>query len=202
MMNYFAMDVKWNSYENIFKNKKVAFFNPTFFFPSAKKGFDIVIVNPPYVNVENLNDETKEYLFDNYKTCKGRTDIYIAFIETTMKLLKENGLFSFIIPYPYTNQNYGALSRKMLIEEYFIKEIVDTSEYYVFESAVVKNIILSVVKTQTEQQTTIKIAKSQNDFFENSFKTSLINQSKFLELKDYRLETKDISRHRAVCSGQ
>jgi adenine-specific DNA-methyltransferase len=193
LLKYSLMDAQWNSYENIFKNKKVEFFNPTFFFPSAKKGFDIVIGNPPYVNVENLNDVTKKYLFDNYKTCKGRTDIYIAFIETTMKLLKEKGSFSFIIPYPFTNQNYGALSRKMLIEEYFIQEIVDTSEYYVFESAVVKNIILRVVKTQTEKPTTIKIAKSQNDFFENSFKTTLINQNKFLELKDYRLETKDIS---------
>ncbi|MGI6369957.1 MAG: Eco57I restriction-modification methylase domain-containing protein [Candidatus Kapaibacterium sp.] len=103
-------------------------------FPEIFKagGFDVILGNPPYVNVELLDSDTKTYLFSNYKTCKGRTDMYIAFIEKALSLLKQNGEFSFIIPYAYTNQNYAELSRKLLIEKYSVQEIVDTANYQVF----------------------------------------------------------------------
>lgn len=156
-------------------------------------GFDIIIGNPPYVNVENLSDELKQYLFENYETCKGRTDIYIAFLEKALSLLKDNQTYSFIIPYAFTNQNYGSLLRKKLIEKYFIKEILDTSEYYVFENAVVKNIILRIQKTENKERTTIKVVESGRDFQNNEFQTSTLNQKVFLDLKDFRFETKNIS---------
>ena len=126
----------------------------------AKGGFDCIIGNPPYVNVENLSPETKSYLFEKYKTCKGRTDIYVAFIEKSNSLVKENGMVSFIIPYAFTNQKYGEEARKMLINNYFINEIIDISNYYVFEQAVVKNIILSYLNRKAKSGTEIKIVKS------------------------------------------
>ncbi len=193
LQDYTKQQSIWHSYRNIFENKKVDFFNIQYFFPLVKNGFDIVIANPPYINVENLNEDTKTYLFENYKTCKGRTDIYIAFIEASLKIIKPNGTLTYIIPYPYTNQNYGSASRKMLIDEYFIKEIVDTSEYFVFESATVKNIILRVIKSDPSSPTMIKTAISEKDFLENTFKLYQINQQLFLDLKDYRFETKNIS---------
>lgn len=193
LQDYTKQQSIWHSYRNIFENKKVDFFNIQYFFPLVKNGFDIIIANPPYINVENLNEDTKTYLFENYKTCKGRTDIYIAFIEASLKIVKPNGTLTYIIPYPYTNQNYGSASRKMLIDEYFIKEIVDTSEYFVFESATVKNIILRVIKSEPSSLTMIKTAKSEKDFLENTFKLYQINQQLFLDLKDYRFETKNIS---------
>jgi len=159
----------------------------------ASGGFDIVIGNPPYVNVENLKINIKNYLFKNYDTCKGRTDIYIAFMEKALNLIKENGVCSFIIPYAFTNQNYGSLMRKLLVDKYFVKEILDTSEYYVFENAVVKNIILSVIKTENQKNTTIKIANSDKNFQQNDFKVFTLNQSTFSNLKDCRFETKNIS---------
>ena len=159
----------------------------------VKDGFDIVIGNPPYINVENLDLHTKKHLFDHYKTCKGRTDIYVAFIERTLQILKTNGVFSFIIPYPYTNQNYGTLSRKMLIEEFYVKEILDTSEYSVFDTASVKNIILSVVKSKPSNKTVVKRAKSKDNFNDNIFTSFIIDQKDFINLKDFRFETKDIT---------
>ena len=155
--------------------------------------FDIVIGNPPYINVENLDINTKKHLFENYETCKGRTDIYVAFIEKAMQLLNTNGNVAYIIPYPYTNQNYGSLSRKMLIDKYFVREIVDTSEYYVFENASVKTIIISINKSVNKEKTRIRIAKTKENFEEKSFTEFTLNQTEFLELKEYRFETKNIT---------
>ncbi|MCZ2223541.1 MAG: Eco57I restriction-modification methylase domain-containing protein [Chitinophagales bacterium] len=152
-------------------------------------GFDCIIGNPPYVNVENLSPETKSYLFEKYKTCKGRTDIYVAFIEKSNSLVKENGMISFIIPYAFTNQKYGEEARKMLINNYFINEIIDTSNYYVFEQAVVKNIILSYQNRKPKSKTEIKIVKSENEFINKSFEVIEVNQKDFLKQKDSRFDT-------------
>ncbi len=167
------------------------FFDPEFMF--SQTGFDIVIGNPPYVNVENLNQKTKDLLFDSYTTCKGRTDIYIAFIEFSLRIAKESAVFSYIIPFAYTNQKYGTLSRKMLIDNAYIKEIIDTTNYFVFETAMVKNVIIKVIKASNgDKLTQIKTAKESGDFIKNSFVLHSLNQKQFLELKDYRLETKNL----------
>jgi hypothetical protein len=155
-----------------------------------KGGFDLVIGNPPYVNIEKIDKRTKEALFDNYETCKGRTDIYIAFIEGGMKLLTSNGGLSFIIPYAFTKQNYGEDLRKLLVEKYFINEIIDTSEYFVFDKAVVKNIILSVRIKKVQKNTRIRIIHSSKNFIEQKFIEHYLDQNKFLLLKGTRFETK------------
>ncbi|OQB59924.1 MAG: Modification methylase PaeR7I [Bacteroidetes bacterium ADurb.Bin145] len=176
------------------QNHFANWFEPEWMFgKDVGNGFSIIIGNPPYINVENLNSEIKKYLFEHYQTCKGRTDIYIAFIELSMKILSVDGILSYIIPYAYTNQNYGSLSRKMLIDRYYIREILDTSEYYVFENAIVKNTIISIVNSSNKGFTNIKIAKSESDFKNNTFTTNHINQREFKDLKDFRFETKDIS---------
>ena len=152
-------------------------------------GFDIVIGNPPYINVENLDEKTKVYLFTHYSTCQGRTDIYIGFIEKSIALMNNNGMTSFIIPYSYTNQNYGELSRKMLAEKHSIHEIVDTSNYFVFDNAVVKNIIIRFGKCKGEF-TKIRIAENKENFEKSNFVDRELPTKSFLQLKNCRIETK------------
>ncbi len=154
-----------------------------------KGGFDIVIGNPPYINVENLDEKTKEYLFEHYSTCQGRTDIYIGFIEKAITLLSSNGRTSFIIPYSYTNQNYGELSRRLLAERHSIEEIVDTSNYYVFDNAVVKNIIIRFGKSKRDS-TLIRIADNKECFEKANFADRILSTKTFLQLKNCRIETK------------
>lgn len=120
--------------------------------------------------------------------------MYIAFIEKSLELLKTVGSNNFIIPYAVTNQNYGSVLRKNLVEKHFISEIVDTSEYFVFDTAVVKNVILNIQKSKNKGVTKIKVVKSENDFKDGKFNLTVINQNIFLGLKNYRFETKDISK--------
>ncbi|HRU38380.1 MAG TPA: TaqI-like C-terminal specificity domain-containing protein, partial [Candidatus Goldiibacteriota bacterium] len=155
-------------------------------------GFDVVIGNPPYVNVENLEKRIREYYFEFYKTCSGRTDIYVAFIEKALKLFRQKGYISFIVPYAFTNQNYGYLLRKELTNKYYIDELLDTSEYFVFDNAVVKNIIIRLQNISNQHKTLIKKIKSRDEFKENKFHSFEIDQNEFLRLKENRFETKNI----------
>ncbi|MCK4648834.1 Eco57I restriction-modification methylase domain-containing protein, partial [bacterium] len=60
-----------------------------------KRGFDIVIANPPYVRQEHIKEQKPE--FKKYFECYyGTADIYVYFYERAMQILKKNGILTFI----------------------------------------------------------------------------------------------------------
>ncbi|GAK58544.1 ATP-dependent helicase HEPA [Candidatus Vecturithrix granuli] len=167
---------RWNPYD---QNTSADFFDPEWMF-GLQDGFDILIGNPPYINIESIDLNLKQTLFETYETCKGRTDIYIAFIKGMMKKLQPFGNLIFIIPYGFTNQRYASLLRELLAKRYFVREIMDTSNYHVFDTANVKNRILSITNCTNQEKTKIKIVKEQSDFEHGIFQEYTINQRVFL----------------------
>ena len=163
-------------------------FDPEYMFGVAN-GFDLVIGNPPYINVENLPDDTRAYLFANYQTCVMRTDIYIAFLEKSLSILNDNGIMCFIIPAAFTVQQYATKMRQLLIRNHHIKELVDASSYRIFENAVVFNVVLSVAKSKNTEPTRIRLHISNADFDNLSGTEFAIDQNFFELLKDARFDT-------------
>ena len=155
----------------------------------AGGGFDVAIANPPYISVENLTDETKEHLFNNYVTCERRTDIYVGFLERALSLVNSGGLLSFIIPASFTKQKYATKMRQKLIGEHSIKYLVDTSSYRIFENAVVYNVILGVAKQESITPTKILIHQSNADFESRAGTEFSVDQKSFASLKDSRFDT-------------
>ena len=176
---------KWDPYD---QNKGADFFDSEWMF-GITEGFDVVIGNPPYINIENLPIKTKDYLFKNYRACKGRTDIYIAFLEKSISILNVKGIMSYILPYAFAMQKYGEKMREILIENHNIREIVDASSYRIFENAIVYNIVLIIGKYKLQNLTKVRLHYSNTDFDVRGGKEFLINQDVFAELKDSRLET-------------
>ena len=176
---------QWKPYD---QNAKADWFAPEWMFGVAD-GFDVVIGNPPYINIENLPIETKDYLFNNYRACQGRTDIYIAFLEKSITILSANGIMGFILPYAFAMQKYGEKMRQILIENHTIREIVDASSYRIFENAVVYNIILTVGNHKVQDQAKVRLHHSNADFDTRGGEEFLIDQHAFAELKDSRFET-------------
>lgn len=180
-----AKIAQWEPYE---QNTSTAFFDPEWMF-GITQGFDMVIGNPPYINIENLPVSTKNYLFNNYKACEGRTDIYIAFLEKSISVLNANGTMCFILPSAFATQKYGEKMRQILIGNHMIREVVDASSYRIFENATVYNIILLVGNQKGQAQTKVRIHFSNADFDTRGGLEFFIDQHTFAELKDSRLET-------------
>ena len=155
---------------------------------AQRRGFDIAIANPPYINVETLTSETKAHLYANYETCEGRTDIYVAFLERSLGVLNSNGLLSFIIPASLTKQKYATKMRQKLIEQHSIRQLIDASSYRIFD-AVVYNVVLTVGKAKRGNLTQVRIHTSNDDFENFSGAEFSVEQSLFASLKDSRFDT-------------
>ncbi|MBO8174614.1 MAG: N-6 DNA methylase [Thermococcus sp.] len=77
---------------------------------SVKGGFDFIIGNPPYVRIQNLKKESKEYVdFLNkfYETAHKNYDLALPFIERGYRLLKEKGELGFIVTKKWMKADYG-----------------------------------------------------------------------------------------------
>ena len=78
---------------------------------------------------------------ESFSSSSNREDVLSP---SVLRLLRDSGLLSFIIPYPFLNQNYAELLRKDLVDSYKIKLITDLSNVKVFEEATVRNCIIVV----------------------------------------------------------
>ena len=97
-------------------------------------GFDAVVGNPPYIRIQNVPDEDKKYLHDNwYSARNGNVDIYYAFIELGLELLNKNGRLGYITPNSHFNTVSGKNLRKLLKRKQHIKKIINFDYIRVFK---------------------------------------------------------------------
>lgn len=114
----------------------------------GKEGFDIVIGNPPYVNVANIKDDNLRNLYcTTFKTAKNKCDLYGFFIERSHFLLKQNGICCFIFSNSWMGTDSFIPLRKFFIEETNVLKLVELPDK-VFLNASVKTCIMQFKKEQ------------------------------------------------------
>ncbi len=128
--------VAWNP----FSNESSTWFDPEWMFGVEK--FDVVIGNPPYVQIKQIDAESKKKFSNNFKFATGRFNLFYLFIEITKKFSKDNSITSYIVPDRLLLNTQCADIRKYLLTEQNINEIIAFSEL-VFESAIVDSIIIT-----------------------------------------------------------
>ncbi len=98
---------------------------------------DLVIGNPPYVRHENIPEALKIEYRNIFGTFTHRSDLYIAFYEKGLKLLKDEGILTFICSNRWLKNQYGKGLRKLIHLSYSLKEIIDLEETSPFEENVI-----------------------------------------------------------------
>ena len=109
-----------------------------------KGGFDVVVGNPPYVRQEGLG-EFKGYFQKHYQVYHGTADLYAYFVERGVSLLREKGIFSYIVANKWMRANYGQPLRAWLKKQH-IEEIVDFGDLPVFLKATTYPCIILIIK--------------------------------------------------------
>ncbi len=121
-------------------------------------GFDAVVGNPPYVRQETLGG-IKSYFEEHYNVFHGIADLYTYFIEKGFSLLKDGGLFSYIVANKWMRANYGAPLRKWLKEQ-CVEEIIDFGDLPVFQGATTYPCIIRIKKSIPKKSLTVVQVKS------------------------------------------
>jgi len=98
----------------------------------SKGGFDVVIGNPPYVRIQNLNYTEIDFYKQKFTTAHKRIDISLIFFEKGIELLRPNGLLSYITSIQFVNAEYGRKTREFLLGKRIL-EFIDYNGLPVFE---------------------------------------------------------------------
>ena len=152
----------------------------------AKEGFDVVIGNPPYVSIKEIDNEIKNYLKQKYKTAVGQFDLYGLFIETSYDLLKTKGIFSFITSNTFINNKDFIELRKFLLFNTHIISIVNLGET-VFDDANLDVAIIIYQKIKPNKKNETLIIRNRIEFDKNNL--SIIKQDRYnFELNNYEFK--------------
>ena len=89
----------------------------------ADGGFDVVIGNPPYVRQELLSP-VKPYLQKHYESYNGVADLYTYFYEKGLKILKPDGVLSYIVTINGYVQVMGNLYADFLAKTAFLNKLL------------------------------------------------------------------------------
>ena len=109
-------------------------------------GFDCIIGNPPYIQLQKMGTDADALQKMGYKTYERTGDIYCLFYEMGMELLKPNAMLSFITSNGWLKSAYGKSLRALLAEQYNPLKLIDFAGFKVFDSATVDVNILNIEK--------------------------------------------------------
>lgn len=135
--NGFDQLMKWDMFD---QNSSANFFDPEWMF-GVKDGFDVVIGNPPYVQIKKLALK-EDYKKIGYKTFHSTGDLYCLFYEFATKQLTENGIASFITSNKWLKSNYGETLRNYLFMNSSPIIIIDLGPGVFANTAVDTNILI------------------------------------------------------------
>jgi len=108
-------------------------------------GFDVVIGNPPWVDLKGHPHELIKYYFDKYKTAENRVNLYAIFVERGLQLLNSGGKFGYIVPNSILFQSSYMKLRSFIIENWKIEEIVRLPDN-TFQGVKAETVILTMGK--------------------------------------------------------
>jgi adenine-specific DNA-methyltransferase len=109
-------------------------------------GFDIVIGNPPYVNLKLFDKQTIQYLENSYSDIHtGYNDILYYFFGKGLSVLAPNGTLLFIASNYFLGNTYAQKLRTTLTP--YISQIINFKNFMVFDEASVHTAIIGLEKT-------------------------------------------------------
>lgn len=122
-----------------------------------KGGFDVVIGNPPYVNMANIqNEQERKFYQNNYSTVKNKCDLYSIFTEKAKSLLKNYGLLGFIFPNSWMGTESFSKFREFLSKEVNVYQLVELPPG-VFEDAIVTTVLCFYQKTLPKASNKVEV---------------------------------------------
>jgi hypothetical protein len=107
--------------------------------------FNVVVGNPPYVRQEMIPGVLLAEYRRRYPTMYDRADLYIPFIERSLRLLKPSGTLGFICADRWMKNRYGGPLRALIAQSFHLKVYVDMTDTRAFHSDVVAYPAITII---------------------------------------------------------
>ena len=133
-----------------------------FLLAEASPPADFVIGNPPYLRLEDVSVERTEAYRRSCPTMRGRSDVYVGFIEKGLRLLADGGVLAFIVADRWMHNQYGANLRRLVGAEFAVDAVVEMHEVDAFEDDVSAYPAVTVIRRGV--QGSAVLAHAEKDF--------------------------------------
>lgn len=130
---------------------------------------DFVVGNPPYIRLESVPRSTMEAYRQICPTMRGRSDIYVGFIERGVDLLRPDGVLGFICADRWMRNQYGADLRELISERYAVDTVIAMHDVDAFEDDV--SAYPAIVVLKNEPQGRAVVAETTGKFGEKDGRT-------------------------------
>lgn len=154
------------------------------------EGFEIIVGNPPYVCVRNLENTVKENL-QNWSVCaSGNPDLYIPFFQIGFENLAPNGMLGYITMNTFFKSLNGRALRSYFEENNVAIRIVDFGTLQIFQS---KSTYTCLCFLEKVEQNYIEYYKSiEKEFPRNRNEYNRINYNSLDAKKGWNLNNNEV----------
>lgn len=133
------------------------------FLKSDDPHVDIVVGNPPYVRIEDVDSGDLAEYRRRWPTMIGRADIYIGFIEASLRSLTEGGRIGFIVADRWMRNQYGGRLRELIGEEFAVRTVISMHDVDAFEEQVAAYPAVVVVERAAQGEVVVAHATAEFD---------------------------------------
>jgi type I restriction-modification system DNA methylase subunit len=133
-------------------------------------GFDVVIGNPPYVQLQSMGEMSEILKNCGYETFDKGADLYCIFTERGYKLLKNGGMQSYIMPNKWMLVAYGKPLRKFLSQT-GMRHILNFGDIQFFPEAT--TYVCIFVTQKSEPHENVKVVSLNQKTYHGDFMTEV-----------------------------
>ena len=147
-------------------------------------GFDIVIGNPPYRQLQKMGEDAEILRDEGYLTFSSSGDVYCLFYEKAGELLKNQGTLSYITSNSWIKTKYGKALRKFFTSEVNPLKLLNFEDTQIFPSATVEVNILIAKKDKWDGDIDVLVLDETYNTNETISDFYIKNHFKLNELSD------------------
>lgn len=136
--------------------------------------FDLIVGNPPYVKQQNINKDYRNFLKTNFNVISSNYNLYYAFIEQAIRLLKSDGKILFLLPNYLLKIKSAEILRKRLLDKKMFSRIVDFKSTQMFSNIGTYSMVLEL--QENSEYTEYKVLNDNEKLLDELRKKAWINK--------------------------
>lgn len=124
---------------------------------------DFVVGNPPYIRLEEVPPLRMAAYRDACETMRGRSDVFIGFIERGLRMLAPDAMLGYIVADRWMRNQYGAALRELISSGFSVEAVVQLHDVDAFEEPVLAYPAIVTIRRAGQQQAIIADTTSRFD---------------------------------------